>query len=153
MAGITTYAAANAYLTEHFVSDFNRRFTVAPAEPASAFVPLGALDLELLLSIQHERTVGNDSTVSLDGLVLQLPPTPHRLHYVRCPVLVHELPEGTRAISYQGQLLARYSATGHLLPPPPPPPRVRRDGAPLALRARSAPPRRTRTTNQPSGHL
>lgn len=152
-AGITTYAAANTYLTEHFVPDFNRRFTVTPAEPGSAFVPLGALDLELLLSIQHPRTVGNDSTVSLDGLVLQLPPTPHRLHYVRCPVLVHELPEGTRAISYQGQLLARYSATGQLLAPPSAPPRVRRGAAPLALRARAAAPRRTRTTDHPSGHL
>jgi hypothetical protein len=151
VAGITTYAAANAYLAARFVPDFNRRFAVPPAAPASAFVPLHGLELDLLLSIQHERTVGNDSTVSIDGLVLQLPPTPHRLHYVRCPVLVHELPEGTRAISYQGQLLARYSATGALLTPPPAP--HRRGAPPLALRARARAPRRVHNPDQPSGHL
>src|SRR5262249_6559656 len=62
---------------------------------------------ELLLSVQHQRTVANDSTVSWEGLRLQLPPRPDRLHYVRCPVLVHEFPEGTLGISYQGRLLAR----------------------------------------------
>jgi len=152
-AGLTDYAAANRYLVQHFVPDFNRRFSVAPANPASAFVPLVGIDLELLLSVQHERTVGNDSTVSLDGLVLQLPRTPHRLHYVRCPVLVHELPDGTRAISYQGQLLARYSATGQLLSPPAPPRRAGRGTARLALRARRPAPRPAPSTDQPSGHL
>jgi transposase len=39
-AGITTYAAANAYLAQVFVPDFNRRFPVAPTQPGSAFVPL-----------------------------------------------------------------------------------------------------------------
>ena len=34
---------------------------------------------------------------------------------MRCPVLVHEFPEGTWGISYQGRLLARYGRDGHLL--------------------------------------
>jgi len=34
---ITNYAAANRYLEEHFIADFNRRFTVAPAQKQSAF--------------------------------------------------------------------------------------------------------------------
>src|ERR1700738_5196863 len=33
--GITDYPAANRYLAEHFVADFNRRFTVKPAQPES----------------------------------------------------------------------------------------------------------------------
>jgi len=116
VAGITTYAAANEYLERVFIPDFNRRFTVTPAQAGSAFVPLVGVDLELLLSVQHERTVWNDSTVSFAGVKLQLPPQPDRTHYVRCPVLVHEFPEGTLGISYQGRLLARYSRDGQLLP-------------------------------------
>ncbi len=115
-AGITTYAAANEYLERVFIPDFNRRFTVQPAQPGSAFVPLIGVDLELLLAVQHARTVWNDSTVSFEGVRLQLPPRTDRAHYVRCPVVVHEFPEGTLGISYQGQLLARYSRQGHLLP-------------------------------------
>jgi hypothetical protein len=115
-AGITTYAAANEYLERVFLPDFNRRFTVTPAQAGSAFVPLVGVDLELLLSVQHERTVWNDSTVSFENVKLQLPPRPARAHYVRCPVLVHEFPEGTLGISYQGRLLARYTRAGQLLP-------------------------------------
>jgi hypothetical protein len=117
-AGITTYAAANQYLERVFVPDFNRRFTVTPLEAGTAFVPLIGVDLDLLLSIEHQRTVWNDSTVSFEGLKLQLPPRPDRAHYVRCPVLVHEFPEGTLGISYQGRLLARYTRDGELLPAP-----------------------------------
>jgi hypothetical protein len=114
-AGITTYAAANEYLERVFIPDFNRRFTVTPAQSGTAFVSLIGVDLELLLSVQHERTVWNDSTVSFEGLKLQLPPRTDRAHYVRCPVVVHEFPEGTLGISYQGRLLARYSRAGQLL--------------------------------------
>jgi len=115
VAGITDYAAANGYLAQHFVPDFNRRFTVTPAEVGSAFAPLVGVDLELLLSAQHERVVRNDSTVPFEALTLQLPQLPERPHYVRCPVLVHEFPSGTLGISYQGRLLARYDRDGHLL--------------------------------------
>jgi hypothetical protein len=119
-AGITTYAAANDYLRRVFIPDFNRRFTVTPAQPGTAFVPLVGVDLDLLLSVQHARTVANDSTVSFAGLQLQLPPRSDRLHYVRCPVLVHEFPEGPLGISYQGRLLARYGRDGQLLAVPVP---------------------------------
>ena len=117
-AGIRTYAAANGYLQTHFVPDFNRRFTVEPAQPGSAFVPLVGVDLELLLSAQHRRTVNNDSTVTFARCTLQLPRTAERAHYVRCEVTVHEFPDGTLGISYQGRLLARYAGDGQLLPPP-----------------------------------
>ncbi len=83
-------------------------------------MPLVGVDLELLLSAQHERVVRNDSTVLFEALTLQLPQRPERPHYVRCPVLVHEFPQGTLGISYQGRLLARYTATGILLPHTPP---------------------------------
>ena len=119
-AGITTYAAANAYLERVFIPDFNRRFTVTPLQAGSAFVPLIGVDLDLLLSVHHERTVWNDSTVNFEGVRLQLPPRLDRAHYVRCPVIVHEFPEGTLGISYQGRLLARYSRDGQLLATPAP---------------------------------
>jgi transposase len=116
--GITDYAAANLYLTTTFVPAFNRRFTVRPAQPGSAFVPVPGLDLRLVLSARHDRVVGNDSTVRFGSLVLQLPPRRERLHYVRCPVLVHEFADDTLGLSYQGRLLARYDRAGRLLEAP-----------------------------------
>lgn len=166
-AGITNYEDANVYLERRFVPDFNRRFTVEPADPASAFVPIQEIDLELLLSVHHERVVQNDSTVSLNGTKLQLPKTRSRAHYVRCPVIVHQFPDHTLAVSYQGQTLARYDRNGALTHSPMTPKRrrpSRGEQAAVALRAPFAsPPRdlptprmKSNTTKSPiteTGHL
>src|SRR5215467_6005346 len=110
--GINDYATANHYLEQHFIPDFNRRFTIKPAQPESAFVKLTGIELELVLSSNHERVVRNDNTVTFQNLILQLPSTRHRMHFVRCPVIVHQFANGTLGISYQGRLLARYDALG-----------------------------------------
>lgn len=114
-AGITDYAAANEYLEKHFVPDFNRRFTVEPTQAESAFVPIAGMDLQLLLSVQHERTVQKDNTVVFERMHLQLPSTQQRLHFVRCPVLVHEFLDGTIGVSHQGRLVARFTSDGEFL--------------------------------------
>jgi hypothetical protein len=116
LAKVGNYEAANQYLDEVFVPDFNRRFTVEPAEPESAFVRLVGLDLNLQFSIQHQRIVRGDSTVTFGNLSLQLPKTRERRHYARCPVLVHEFLDGTLGVSYQNRLIARFTAEGLLLP-------------------------------------
>ena len=68
-----------------FVPDFNRRFTVAPAQRPSAFTPVPkGMDLSLLLSIEHDRRVRNDNTVIFRNLILQLSSTRSRLHFVKC---------------------------------------------------------------------
>jgi hypothetical protein len=46
---MSDYDAANHYLQQHFIADFNRRFTVKPAQPESAFVALAGVELELVL--------------------------------------------------------------------------------------------------------
>ena len=37
------------------------------------------------------------------------------MHFVRCPVSVHQFPKANLGVSYQGRLLARYDATGGIL--------------------------------------
>src|SRR5215813_4055028 len=53
VAGIRTLAAANRYLRERFVPAFNAEFARPPADPTSAFVPLGAVNLDEILG--HEE--------------------------------------------------------------------------------------------------
>lgn len=112
VAGIGHYEAANRYLEQVFVPDFNRRFTVKPAERSRAFTRWVGVDLSLLLSRQHERIVRKDNTVIFEKLLLQLEPSRDRMHFVRCPVLVHEFFDGTLGVSYQGRLVGRYSRQG-----------------------------------------
>jgi hypothetical protein len=56
-----------------FLPDYHTPFTRPPADPASAFVPLGvAVDLDQLLAEEGERLVGRDNVVSFEGRALQL---------------------------------------------------------------------------------
>lgn len=112
---ITDYEAANRYLQESFIPEFNRRFAIKPEQPETAFVPLVGVDLDLLLSEQHDRVVRNDGTVIFRRTILQLPQLHGRPHYARCPVVVHELERGVPAVSYQGRELARFTAEGDLI--------------------------------------
>lgn len=114
VARVRTYAEANVYLERTFIADFNKRFTVKPAQADTAFVKMTGIDLELVLAEQYDRVVAGDSTVSFEGLKLQLPPSKDRAHYVRCSIVVHRLPDRSLAVTYLGRLLARYSAQGEL---------------------------------------
>ena len=77
-AGLRTLEAANAYLREHFIADYNARFTRPPAAAPAAFVPLGALDVDQLLCEEDARVVGHDNVVQFDGVALQLAKQPGR---------------------------------------------------------------------------
>jgi hypothetical protein len=117
VAGVRDYDAANRYLAEHFIADFNRRFTVEPEQKERAFVRVAEVaEVRLLVSIQHDRIVRNDNTVAFGSLSLQLPQARDRVHFARCPVLVHEFTDGTLGVSYQGRLLARFRSDGELAP-------------------------------------
>jgi hypothetical protein len=63
LARIRTLAAANRYLRERFIPDYNARFAVPAAEPGSAFVAYVGRPLEDILCVQEDRQVGHDNCV------------------------------------------------------------------------------------------
>jgi transposase len=113
-AGITTIEAANRFLAEESVARHNARFAVDAAEPGSAFVPIRGVDLAEILCHQEERVVGRDNTVRFEGLVLQIPPSSWRAHFVKATVRVHRYPDRRLAIFYGPRGIARYDANGAL---------------------------------------
>ena len=68
-----------------------------------------------VLCLKEERTVGNDNCVSYKSRTLQIPPQPHRLHYVRAKVEVHEYEDGSTAVFRGTRRLGRYDTNGRLL--------------------------------------
>ena len=112
LAEITTIEAANRYLKQQFVPDYNARFAVPAAEEGSAFLPYAGRPLEDVLCIQDYRQVVRDNCVNWNGAALQIPPQRHRHHYVRATVRVHEYPDGQLAIFDGPSCLARFDATG-----------------------------------------
>jgi hypothetical protein len=57
-------AAANRYLKERFVPEYNARFAVKAAEPGSAFVPHFGRPIEDVLCVQEDQMVGVDNCLS-----------------------------------------------------------------------------------------
>ena len=96
--GIRTRAAANAVLREHDIGEFHRRFQVAAAPAGSAFMPCRAQDLERIFSLQFERTVNRDNTVSFQNLTLQIEPVRWRGTRAGCTVIVHQHLDGTLSL-------------------------------------------------------
>lgn len=112
LAEIATAAAANHYLKDQFVPDYNARFAVPAAEQGSAFIPYAGRPLADILCVQESRQVGRDNCVLWKGLSLQIPPQRHRHHYVRATLRVHEYPDGRLAIFDGPSCLARFDRNG-----------------------------------------
>ena len=105
--GIKDIKAANRYLKEVFIPDYNHRFAAAPKEDLDAFVCVaGQTVLRDILCVQSERVVQNDNCVQYNSLKLRLPPDQSRHHYARARVRVHEYPDRTLAVFHGPRKLA-----------------------------------------------
>jgi len=117
LAGCTTLEQANRFLREHYVAEFNRRFQVTAAERGSAFVRCPRRDFERVFSLQFQRTVNRDNTVSVQNLNLQIEPVKWRGTLAGCSVTAYQHLDGTLSLSYGPHCLGRYDAAGAPLPP------------------------------------
>jgi hypothetical protein len=112
VAGITTVPAANRYLTERFLAAYDARFAHPPADPASAFVPLGPVDLTHILCHEEARTVAPDNTVALEGVRLQIDKQPGRRTCAGLRVLVRRHLDGLHCVWFGARCFGHYDAGG-----------------------------------------
>lgn len=115
VARIRTVPAANRYLETSFLPTYNATFARAPRDPDSAFVPLGAVDLEPILCHEEERSVSQDNTVRLGGLRLQIAKQRGRRTCAGLRVLVRRHLNGHHTVWWGTRLLGRYDAQGRPL--------------------------------------
>jgi transposase len=113
VAGIATVAAANRYLRTRFLPAFNAEFARPPADPASAFVPVGRIDLDQILCLEEFRVVGRDNVVTTGGLPLQLAKQPGRRTCAGLRVLVRRHLDGHHSVWYGTRCLGSFTPHGH----------------------------------------
>jgi hypothetical protein len=103
---------ANRFLHSTFLKAFNRRFAVRARESQKAWreVPK-PLDLDRIISFRYSATVGNDNTVRLGRLILDIPPGPQRRSYAKVKVETRQLLNGSWRIYAQDQLIAKHPPT------------------------------------------
>jgi transposase len=104
LAQATTLAQANAVL-DQFCADYNQRFARPAADAACDFRSLPRrFDLARCLSLQYQRVVAADHTVTLGAHAVSLPPLPGPRGYAGETVeLSHQL-DGTLRV-YRGDTL------------------------------------------------
>ena len=112
LAKIETVKAADAFMRDVFIPDYNARFAVKAEQEGSAFVAIPGIDLGEILCVQEERQVGNDNCVSFNRLKLQIPASPLRAHFVKARVKVRQYHDGTYAIFHGQRRLGRYDRKG-----------------------------------------
>lgn len=114
-AGITEMAAANEFIRRKMIPWHNGKLAVKPAEPGSAFVPVGTADLDGILSVREERVVNNDNTVAFGKLKLQLEPVRWRGTLAKCRVQVCQHVDGRLSVRYGPRLVGWYDTQGQPL--------------------------------------
>src|SRR4051794_5717298 len=115
LAGIDTIEAANRFLRERYIAEFNRKFSVAAAEKGTAFRRTGRSDLNWIFSIQTERVVEKDNTVAIRDRSWQIEKTPFHNSLAGNTVTIHEHLDETVSIRFGPHVVGRYSRSGEAL--------------------------------------
>jgi transposase len=106
LAEITTPQQAMSFVNGPFKADFNARFAKPARQNQAAWRPLPkGLDVDRICSFRYEATVGNDNTVRLGGLILDIPPGPRHHGYAKARVEVRQLLDGRWRVYLKDQLL------------------------------------------------
>jgi hypothetical protein len=110
-AGITDIQEANLFL-EGFLEAHNRQCSRAPEKPHKAWRLLArGVDIDRICSFRYEATVGNDNTVRLGGITIDIPPGPYRASYAKARVQVRQFLDGSWRVYYQAKQIAQHEAT------------------------------------------
>ena len=113
LANAKTREQAQAAL-EHFLPDYNRKFSKPPVKAQSVWRKVGLTRLEHSLCFKFQRTVAKDNTVAFEGTVFQIPKRSPYRSYANKRIDVHVLLDGAVEFFYQEEKIARFdSKTTH----------------------------------------
>jgi hypothetical protein len=110
LAGITTVEAANAFLRERYIAEFNRKFTEPARAKGTAFRKTSRADLNWIFTVQTERVVAKDNTVAVADQHWQLEKSRFRSSLAGCTVTIHQHLDATVSIRYGPHVVGRFAA-------------------------------------------
>ncbi len=112
LRNITGIEEANMFLTGHFIADYNRRFPVRPETAQPAWRKASrSVDIERIISFRYQAVVGNDNTVRLGGMVIDIPEGPYKRGYAKAKVEVRQVLDGSWRVYYKDRLIAHTDPT------------------------------------------
>jgi transposase len=108
LAGITTVEAANTFLRQHYIAEFNDKFTAPAREKGTAFRKTARSDLNWIFTVQTERVVAKDNTVAIADQHWQLEKTRFRSSLAGCTVTICEHLNRDVSIRYGPHVVAHF---------------------------------------------
>ena len=115
VAGVTDINAANEYLNQVFIPQFNKDFGRCPRDPESVFVSFAGTDLKQIFCFEAKRVVNKDNTVRYDNKILQTQPQPLRRTCSGLHVLVRHHLDGSYSVWKGPHLLGRFDSSGNTM--------------------------------------
>jgi hypothetical protein len=115
LAGITTAEGANAFLRERYIGEFNSKFKVPTEEKGTAFRHTSRTDLNWIFTVQTERVVAKDNTVTIGSRLWQIDKTRFRNTLSGSTVTIHEHMDETVSIRYGPHVVGRFDRIGEKL--------------------------------------
>jgi hypothetical protein len=112
LAGIHSLEAANRFLREQYIGEFNEKFRVAAAQKGTAFRRCSRTDLDWVFTVQTERVVDKDNTVAIGDRYWQIEKSRFRHTLAGCTVMIHEHLDGRISIRYGPHVVAQFDAAG-----------------------------------------
>lgn len=107
LRNISTLEQANRFLHKEFLPDYNKRFTVKPAQRGSAYRKIPArMNLNRIFCLKEQRTVQGDNTISYKSRTFQIASRNRRISYARAKVEVQEWMEGSIHVVYKAKELS-----------------------------------------------
>jgi len=117
LAGIANVEAANGFLQERYIAEFNAKFKVAAAQKGTAFRRTSRTDLDWIFTVQSERVVAQDNTVAIAERNWQLDKSRFRNTLAGSTVTIHEHLDGQVSIRWGPHTVGRFDADGKSLHP------------------------------------
>jgi transposase len=117
LAAIETVEAANRFLRERYIAQFNAKFQVAAAQKGTAFRRTTRTDLDWIFTVQNERVVGKDNTVALAERSWQLDKSRFRNTLAGSTVTIHEHLDGQVSMRWGPHTVGQFDAQGKSLQP------------------------------------
>jgi transposase len=115
-AAITTVEAANAFLRQRYMAEFNGKFTAPAREKGTAFRKTTRTDLNWIFTVQTERVVAKDNTVAIADRNWQWEKSRFGSSLAGCTVIIPQHLEGSVSIRYGPHVVGRYTASGQIGP-------------------------------------
>jgi transposase len=109
LAGISTIEAANAFLHERYIAEFNTKFAAPAREKGSAFRKTSRADLNWIFTVQTERVVAKDNTVAIADQHWQLEKSRFRSSLAGCTVTIHQHLDASVSIRYGPHVVGRFT--------------------------------------------